>query len=433
MNFKKIYNSKKISLDEALSLIKSNYVVVTGLAQSESKGLMKNLHKIKDKVSNVKVYTALNMEDYDWYSSPEMEKSFLNHSWFYNASQRNLIKKGLNTITFIPNNLHMAGTDLLHAYHVNIFWGVATPMDKNGYLSLSLSVTYEKDLLENADIVVLEINDKTPFTYGDTIIHISDIDYLYEYSYDVPTLPIVPPSETDKKIAELISEEIEDGSTLQIGIGGIPNAVATLLEHKKDLGIHTEMFTEGMMELYNKGVITNKKKTFYKGKFVCTFALGSQKLYDFLDHNPGVEFIRGSLVNDPYFISKNDNFISINTALAVDLFGNVCSESFGPIHYSGTGGQLDTHRGAIMSKGGKGFIALHSTVKNNTISTIVPLHKQGASYTVPRQDVDNVVTEFGIAKLRGKSVKDRAKEIIAIAHPDFRKELEDEAKKLGIL
>jgi acyl-CoA hydrolase len=244
---------------------------------------------------------------------------------------------------------------------------------------------------------------------------------------------VVPPTEAEEAIGGYIADLIEDGSTLQLGIGGIPNAITPFIMNRKDLGIHTEMFTDGMVDLYNAGVITNRRKTQWKGKMVGAFALGTKKLYDFVHNNLGVEFQQGRVTNDPYIIGRNYRMISINTALQVDVMGQVCSQSIGHRHFSGTGGQLDTHRGAQLSPGGRGIIALRSTARNNEISTIVPILSAGAEVTVPSQDIDTVVTEYGIADLKGLSVRDRAKSLIRIAHPDFREQLKDEVVRLGIV
>jgi acyl-CoA hydrolase len=306
-------------------------------------------------------------------------------------------------------------------------------MDENGFMTLSLSNVYERDMVEGADTVILEVNEEAPKTHGDTQVHISEVDYIIENNFHIPELPVVEPSETEKQIAGHISEIIEDGSTIQIGIGGIPNAVAKFLESKKDLGIHTEMFTESMIDLFEMGVITNRKKTLWPGKFICAFALGTEKMYRFIEDNPGVFLLRGRYVNDPYVISKNEKMVSINTAISIDLTGQVCSEAIGTKHYSGTGGQLDTHRGATMSKDGKGIIALRSSAKKGTISTIVPKLPEGSPVTVPRQDVDYVVTEFGSAHLRGLNIFQRVRALISIAHPDFREQLKKQAQEIGYL
>jgi acyl-CoA hydrolase len=243
----------------------------------------------------------------------------------------------------------------------------------------------------------------------------------------------VPPTAAEEAIGGYIAELIEDGSTLQLGIGGIPNAITPFLMKRKDLGIHTEMFTDGMVDLYNAGVITNRRKTQWRGKMVGAFALGTQKLYDFVGNNLAVEFQQGRVTNDPYVIGRNYHMISINTALQVDVLGQVCSQSIGFKHFSGTGGQLDTHRGAQLSEGGRGIIALRSTARNNEISTIVPFLTEGAEVTVPSHDVDTIVTEYGVADLKGLCLRDRAEALIKIAHPDFRAQLQDEVMRLGIV
>ncbi|MBO8166658.1 MAG: 4-hydroxybutyrate--acetyl-CoA CoA transferase [Thermotogae bacterium] len=433
MNWKELYKKKLLSLDDALGLIKSNHKIVVSMVSMEPKGLLDNLHKLATHVEGVSVTSCLNMREYPFFMDPQYNGTFINESWFYSAPVRKAAEAGYKTVSYIPNNLHNAGTDRLVSNKPDIFWGVASPMDRNGYMTLSLSNVYERDMVENADMVILEVNEKAPKTHGETQVHISEVDHVIENSFDIPELPVVEPSETEKHIARHISELIEDGATLQIGIGGIPNAVAKLLEDKRDLGIHTEMFTESMIELFEKGIITNSRKTLWPGKFICTFALGTKKMYKFVEDNPGIFILRGRYVNDPYVIAQNEKMVSINTAITVDLTGQVCSEAIGTRHYSGTGGQLDTHRGASMSKGGKGIIALRTTAKRGTISTIVPLLPLGSPVTVPRQDIDYVVTEYGIAHLRGLSVKQRAEALVNIAHPDFRNQLRKEASKLNLI
>ncbi|MBM7560097.1 acetyl-CoA hydrolase/transferase family protein [Marinitoga litoralis] len=436
--WKNMYKEKMRTIEEAILSLPKKATVITGLASAEAQGLLENLHKYKEHFERLKVVTCLNMKEYDFFLDKEYEKIYDNHSWFLSSPTRKAQKMGLNTVDFIPNNLHMAGTDKLMAEREEgntiVFWGTVTPMhEKTGYFNLGISNVYELDVLENADIVILEVNDKFIWTHGETQVHISQANFVVENSWDIPELPVIEPTETEKIIAQYISELVNDGSTLQIGIGGIPNAVAKLLNHKKDLGIHTEMFTESMIDLFEVGAITNMKKTLWKGKFVCTFALGTKRMYEWLNNNPGVWIMRGRYVNDPYVIAKNDNMVSINTAITIDLSGQVCSESIGNRQYSGTGGQLDTHRGAVMSKNGKGIIALRSTAKKGTVSTIVPILPQGSYVTVPRQDLDYVVTEYGVAHLRGKSFRERVKSLINISHPDFKDELFKEAKKLGYL
>jgi acyl-CoA hydrolase len=300
-------------------------------------------------------------------------------------------------------------------------------------MSLSLGLIVQKDLLEAADLKILEINENLPWTYGDTLVHVSEVDYLVENHVPLVELPSIPPSEVEQQIGGYIADLIEDGSTIQLGIGGIPNAITAFIMERKDLGVHTEMIVDGIVDLVEAGVVTNARKTLHPGKIVGAFALGTQKLYKFLDHNQDVEMYRGRYTNDPYVIARNKKMISVNTALQVDIIGQVCSQSIGTRQFSGTGGQLDTHRGAQMSEGGRGIIALRSTAKNGSISTIVPTLAPGAGVTVPSQDVDTIITEFGVAELRGRCVKDRMEALIKVAHPNFRDWIRDEAHRLGIV
>jgi acyl-CoA hydrolase len=310
--------------------------------------------------------------------------------------------------------------------------------DEHGYISLSIQNVYERDAVDLADIVIVEINPNFPRTYGDNQIHIDEVDYIIESHYPVPATINPEPNEKDMLIGKMIAEHIPDGATIQLGIGGIPNAVSYFLKGKKDLGIHTEMFTTGMMDLIKNGIVTGKKKNFMPGKHVCAFAFGSKELYDFLDNNKDVYFMRGIEANDPHIIGKNDNQISINTTIEVDLTGQVCSESIGHVQFSGTGGQADTSIGAQNAKNGKSFIALYSTamVKNKEtgereeVSKIVTTLKPGAAVTLSRNDVDYVVTEYGCVSLRGTTIEERVKLLISIAHPKFRDQLLEEAKAL---
>jgi len=435
MNLQDEYRTKLISIPEAVSKIKSDDNVVVAMCASEPQGCMGQFHTVADRVENVRVFSCLTLQPYDFYMKPEMKGHFELASWFHAPGSRAALKNNTGTVTYVPNMLHRSATDFIFARKPHIFYGTCTPPDKHGYVSLSLGITYEKDILEAADLVILEVNPLLPRTFGDTHLHISEVDFFVEHEQMVPELPSPQPSETDLTIGRYIGELIEDGSTIQLGIGGIPNAAALALRDKKDLGVHTEMIVDSMMELYEMGVITNRKKSFHKGKLVATFAMGSRKLYDWLDDNVAVEFMRGRWVNNPAVISQNSKMVSINTCLMVDLTGQVASESLGPVQYSGTGGQSDTAEGAVEGIDGKGksIIACYSTAKGGKVSTIVPVLPEGTAVTLHRSLVDNVVTEFGIARLRGKTVRERARELIAVAHPDFRAELTEKAKALGYL
>ncbi len=433
MDPKETYKKKLISIPEAVSMVQSHQTIGVAMAASEPPGLLAELGKHKDRLEDVTVWVCLPMRIYDFIQKPEMTGHFFVENWFYGAPDRKVHSEG--RVSYIPNNLHQAATNKLLAAKnkVNVFWGTATPPDTRGYMSLSLGLVTEKQLIEAADLVVIEVNENLPWTLGDTQLHIDDVNYVVENHMPLFELLSAPPSDAEQAIGSYIAELIEDGSTLQLGIGGIPNAITPFLLNRHDLGIHTEMFTDGMVDLYNAGVVNNKRKTLWKGKMVGAFALGTQKLYDFINDNLGVEFQQGRVTNNPYIIGQNYKMFSVNTALQVDILGQVCSQSIGFKHFSGTGGQLDTHRGAQLSPGGRGIIALRSTVKDGTISTIVPILSEGAEVTVPSQDVDTIVTEYGVAELKGLCVRDRMEALIRVAHPNFREWLREEAHRFGIV
>ncbi len=430
-----MYRSKLRPIDEAIQCIESGYDVVVGQCASEPQGTMARLHILAPKVRDVRVLSVLTLKAYDFYLKPEMKGHFELASWFHAPGSRQALKAGTGTVTFVPNMLHRAATDRIHARPPEVFIGTCTPPDKNGFVSLSLGITYEKDILEAARYVILEVNPRLPRTLGDTHLHISQVTYFVEHEQDVPSLPAPQPSATDILIGNYIADLVDDGSTIQLGIGGIPNAAAMALKGKKDLGVHTEMLVDSMMELYELGVITNRRKSLEKDKFVATFAMGSRKLYDWLDDNVAVEFQRGRWVNDPAVVAQNSRMVSINTCLTVDFTGQVASESIGTQQYSGTGGQSDTAQGAVAGFDGlgKSIIACYSTAKAGTLSTIVPMLPEGSAVTLHRSFVDHVVTEHGVARLRGRTVKERTLALIAVAEPAFREELMAQARKLGYI
>lgn len=433
------YSSKVVTVSQALGLVKSGNVIVTGLAAAEARAFLAELHTIASRVSQVNVTTCLPMLSAEYFMNPAYTDTFRMAGWFFTGAMRKMHAHG--HISFIPNHLHLASSKRLAHVGPQIFVGTGTRPDKHGYISLSLSNVYEKAMLAAADLVIIEVNPKLPRTFGDCEVHVDDVDYFIEVDYDIPELPETPPSDKDLAIGQYIAAMVNDGDCLQLGIGGIPNAVAASLLAKKHLGIHTEMLTTGLMRLIKAGVVTNKRKTLHPGKSVCCFALGTRELYDFVDDNPSVIVLDGGYVNDPAVIGLNDNQVSINTTLEVDLTGQCCSESIGPVQYSGTGGQTDTAVGAQRAKNGRSFIALYSTAQVNNkqtgeseeISKIVSTLKPGAIVSLSRNDVDYVVTEYGIAALRGTDVRERVRRLIAIAHPNFRERLVSEAKSLGYL
>ena len=435
MNPQDIYRSKLVAVDDAVSRIASNNDVIVAMCASEPQGCMSRFHIVADRVENVRVFSCLTLKPYDFYMKREMKGHFELASWFHAPGSREALKNGVGTVTYVPNMLHRAAMDRIQARRPDIFFGTCTPPDKHGFVSLSLGITYEQDIIEAARLVVLEVNPRLPRTLGDTQVHVSKVDFFVLNDQEVPTLPSPTPSSTDLAIGAYIADLVEDGSTIQLGIGGIPNAAALALKDKKELGVHTEMFVDSLMELYEMGVITNTRKALKRGKFVTTFAMGSRKLYDWLDDNVAVEFIRGSWVNNPAVVSQNSKMVSVNTCISVDLTGQVASESIGASQYSGTGGQSDTAQGAVAGFDGlgKSIIACASTARGGKLSTIVPTLPEGSAVTLHRSHVDHVVTENGVARLRGKTVRERVHELVAIAHPDFRADLSAKAKALGYL
>jgi len=430
-------SKKYINLDQALNLVTNECTIVTGLGGAEAKAFMESVHTLAGKVKDINITNCLPMSSGE-YLKAEYKDTFQINGWFYSAAIRAAHKNG--NVSFMPNHLHLLGKKWLSVAKPTIYVGTATPPDKHGYVSLSVSNTYERRMIDAADIVILEINPKYPRTFGDVELHVSKVDYFVEVDYDVPTLPETPIGEKDRAIGNYIAEYINDGDCVQFGIGGIPNAVAEALASKKDLGVHTEMLTTGIMKLAKQGVITNERKNLHKGKTVATFMLGTQELYEFAHDNPSILIMDCNYVNDPAVIGQNDNQVSVNTTLEIDLTGQCCSESIGYRHFSGTGGQADTAIGAQRAKNGRSFIALYSTadIKTETgererVSKIVPMLKPGAIVSLSRNDIDFVVTEYGVAALRGTSIKERVKKLISIAHPDYRDELAAKAREMEFI
>lgn len=435
MDWRTLWSDRRITPDDAAAKLRPGQTLCVAMAASEPPALLEALDQQRrrfDDGEGLELWMCLPMRPYRFYTDPEAAGGCFVENWFYGAADRQA--HALGTVSYVPNNLHQAASGRLHARGgPDVFWGSATPPDAEGWMSLSTGLIYEREMIERAGAVVLEVNEQRPRTCGDTRIHASEVAGLVEHHAPLVQLQPLRPSATEQAIGAHVAELIPDEATLQLGIGGIPNAIAGSLLHKRDLGVHTEMLTDGMVDLHAAGVITGRHKTLAPGKMVGGFALGTERLYRFMDSNPAVELQRGCWTNDPCVIGRNHKMISVNTALQVDLLGQVCSQSMGSRHFSGTGGQLDTHRGAQRSEGGRGIIALRSTARSGTVSTLVSQLALGAQVTIPAQDVDTVVTEYGVAELRGRSVKDRALALLRIAHPDFRAELQQQAERLAIL
>lgn len=425
-----LYSQRLVTAGEAVKLINSGDNVVLPLGCGEPSALVAAMAGRRGELHDVKVHQMLPLKKAA-YTERDMAESFRHVSWFTSGASRQAVNEGW--ADFMPGHFHDYPELFRQYVKVNVFMGTVSPMDKYGYFSFGLSVDYTSTAAAQAQRVILEVNPNMPRTRGDSLIHISDVDCLIENNVPMAELAIPPLTQTDQLIGAYIAEMVENGSTLQLGIGGMPNAVAKLLTSKKDLGIHTEMITDGMVDLVESGAVTGRKKTLHPGKIVGSFAAGTKRLYDFLNDNPMVEMYPVSYVNDPFVIGQNTKMVSINATLEVDLLGQCASESIGPRQFSATGGQTDFARGCLRSPGGKGFIALGSAAKQGTISKIVPILKQGAVVSCSKNDVDHIVTEYGVAKLRGKTARERALAMISIAHPDFRSELREAARKMHLI
>lgn len=430
MDYRAQYNSKLTDIAGALSHIKDGDIIGTGAAANEPSGLMSQMHTLNGKVHNVKFISGLGMRDYPVLSDPACQESFTTDCIFMMGAGRKAHRNGL--INVFPAHLHNGIGRWMDANPVNVFMVAATPMDEHGYFHMSMCLIQERELLEAADLVIVEVTPDMPIIHGETQIHISEVDFIVEGNGKMPELPASQPTEVEATIGAHIASLVNDGDTIQLGIGGIPDSVGRCLMDKHDLGIHTEMVTNCMLDLVEAGVVTGAKKTLHKGKIVGTFTLGTRRLYDFLNNNPSVMFLPGSYVNNPAVIAQNDNMISINTTLNVDLFGQCASETIGSLHYSGSGGQADTAIGALHAKGGRNVIAVKSVAntKNGPVSAINAQLPLGSVVTLSRNEIDHIVTEYGIAYMRGRSVRQRVENLIAVAHPDFRAELRRDAEKL---
>ncbi len=430
---KRQYERKFVSAAEAVSVIQSGDVVYIHPGCAVPEVLVDAMVARAEELQNVEVCHLLGVGEAA-YVRPEMEGHFRHNAFFIGQNVRRAVCEG--RADFTPIFLHEV-TSLLysHAYRVDVALIHVSPPDEHGYCSLGVSVECTKAATEVAKIVIAQINPNMPRTLGDSFIHINKIDYCVEADVPIKGLPQQEGNETAEEIAIYqkiganVASLIEDGATLQLGIGRIPDAVVQYLGDRKHLGIHSEMVSDGVLPLIESGVISNRKKTLLPGKIVVAFVLGSQKLFDFVDNNPAFEFRPTHFTNDPFTIARNKKMVAINSALEIDLTGQVCADSIGYKFYSGFGGQLDFIRGAAKSEGGKPIIALPSTAKNGTVSRIAPCLKEGAGVTTSRGDVHYVATEYGIVNLHGKTIRERVEMLTSIAHPNFRAELERIARE----
>jgi acyl-CoA hydrolase len=425
------YKQKLVTAEEAVSGIKSGERIYISGNAATPYALMKALASRKAELRDVELVHVLLMGE-DPLSKPEMEGHFRHNSLFVGPADRKAINEG--RADYIPIFLHQI-PDLFYSGQMPLDAAIVhlSPPDEHGFMSFGVEVLGSKAAVETAKIVIAQVNEKMPRVLGDSFIHISRVHKIAEISEDLPELERKPATEVERKIGHFIAELIEDGSTLQLGIGGIPDAVLAALKDRRDLGIHTEMISDGVMEAIDAGSITGAKKTFHPNKVILTFILGSRRLYEFVDNNPVIEAHPTDYTNDPFNVSRNDNMVAINSAIEVDITGQVCSDSIGTYIYSGFGGQVDFIRGAAHSKGGKPIIALPSMAKDGEISRIVPYLQKGSGVVTTRADVRYVVTEYGVAYLHGKNLQERTKALINIAHPKFRPDLIKEAKSRNLI
>ncbi|MCL6611915.1 MAG: butyryl-CoA:acetate CoA-transferase [Peptococcaceae bacterium] len=435
-----MYRSKVISADEAAGKVKPGDWVFYSHFAMVPRVLDEALAKRAGELTGVKVRSVCAVRPVKIVQADPEKKSFTYHSGFFGHEDRKLGDKGL--CYYISSNYGESPAILRegHAAPPDVAMISTTPMDERGFFNFSVSCSYARAICEKAGTVILEINRNAPRCLGGVqeSVHISEVDYIVEGDNEpLFTLPEVTPTEEDRKIALLVAEEIEDGCCLQLGIGGMPNTIGRLIADSdlKDLGVHSEMMTDAFMELFEKGKITGARKSIDRYKMTYTFALGSQRLYDFLHNNPACATYPVDITNSVARIARNDKQIAINNAIEIDLYGQICSESAGFRQISGTGGQLEFTLGAACSRGGKAFICLRSTTtdkEGRRVSRIVPHIRPGGIVTVPRTAAFYVVTEYGKANLKGKPTWQRAEMLINLAHPDYRDELVRQAEKMGI-
>ncbi|NOZ06201.1 MAG: acetyl-CoA hydrolase/transferase family protein [Chloroflexi bacterium] len=432
VTWEKTYRERIVPPDEALQVVQSaQRIFMTGncsMPETLVQALARRAHELTD----LELVHVLTVGDAP-YMAPDMEGHIRTNVLFIGPNMRRAINEGRADFTpvFLSEIPALFRRDAPLALDVALVQ--VSPPDEHGFCSFGVEVGITKPASEAARIVVAEVNECMPRTLGDSFIHVSKLDYAVPVNRPLVELPQGETTELQLRIGEQVAELIPDGATLQMGIGGIPDGVLHALYNKKDLGVHTEMFSDGVIDLVEAGVITNERKTLHRGKIVAGFLLGSQRLYEFVDNNPIVEMHPTGYVNDPFVISQNDRMVAINSAIEVDLSGQVCADSIGHRFYSGVGGQIDFIRGAARSRGGVPIIALPSTASGGKFSRIVADLKPGAGVTTTRNDVHYIVTEFGIADLYGKSIRQRAQALITIAHPDFRDELRYAARELHYL
>ena len=429
-----VYRNKLHSADDAASLIPDKSFIVQSLAVGEPPAL---LEAVANRARNggfteLRMTSLLPMAASARTILAEDVRHVIHwESMFASGADRGLINSG--AALFNPAFFHQIPRLITENMDVNVALIGVSRIDRHGYMSLGTNVDVAKAAIAKADVVLAEVNQHMPRVHGDSWVHISEVDAVIEHDALLNELPTPPAREEDEAMGNLIAEMIPNGACIQLGIGGVPNAVAKSLMNHRDLGIHTEMFVDSMVDLVERGVANGSQKAFHPGKALYAFAAGSQRMYDFLDDNPYIEAHPVSYTNFPPNIARNDNVISVNSTIEVDLTGQCCSESIGTDQFSGTGGQHDYARGAYDSKGGKSMIAFYSTARAGEVSRVVSTLRTGAIVTTPRNEVHWIVSEYGAANLKGKSTRERAKAMISLAHPKFREQLTHDAKQLNYI
>lgn len=431
MNFQQQYASKLAQPDDVIRLVRDGDTVVVPTAAAEAPKLLEALSEQRRGFRDVKVSQILPIRKHGYFDPSTM--SHVRHqAYFFGPASRGGGQAGW--IDYSASNFSEMPEMIRRGLKpADVVFASASPMDTHGYFSLGLAADYTMAAISKARVVALEVNPNVPFTNGDCMVHISQVSALIESEEPVIEVGLPKIGAVQEAIGKYVADMIPDGATLQIGYGAIPDAVVMQLTNKHDLGVHTEMLGDGILTLIEAGVVTNRLKNVNRGKILATFALGSRKLYDFMHRNPAVELHPSDITNDPWLAGQNQNLIAINATMQIDLAGQCGSETLGWTPVSGTGGQTDFVRAANRSEGGKAFIVLPSTAKDDSISRIVPTLTPGAHVSTSKNDINYVVTEFGVAQLRGKTARQRAEALIAISHPNFRGELREEAKRMNLL
>lgn len=434
MNYAEEYSRRLMQADEAVSLIPDESTIIHGMTIAEPPALLHAIcERIRAKDLKKATIYSFNPQRHaaESYLQPDIADSVYAKSWFLSAAVRKQASVGL--VQFIPSYLHQVPKFIREYMDVDVCVTTVSPMDKAGYFSFGTANDMTTTAAREARLLIVEVNENMPRVFGDSMLHISEVNAVVENHVPLIEIPAPEPKADDEKVGKLIAEMVPDGAVLQLGIGTLPNAICPQLVNHKDLAVHSELFGPGMMDLILKGAITGRRKTLHRNMHVFSVAYGDKSVFEFMDDNPSMAGYPSDYVMNPAVIAQNDNMLAVNSVLEVDLTGQCNAEHLAGFVFSGTGGQLDFVRGAYAAKGGKSVMTLYSSAKNATISRIVPRLQEGVAVTTPRMDTHYVCTEYGLVNLKNKSVGERAEAIISIAHPNFREELMREACEMRLL